>query len=247
MSETTYNVNEYFWSIQGEGRHMGYTAVFFRLQGCPVGCPWCDSKTTWMGGGTKMSLSDIVDAIDDLPYADLIIITGGEPLIWNLDALLATLQEAYFWADIHLETSGYVGFKGHWRPDWITLSPKAAKAWHVDDEVLMKASELKFVVDDDFSPDDVKALLAKRARLLHTSDLTGPPDIPVYLMPEGAPPRPEMVEKTLAVLEEHYGWHFSPRLQYAYPEIGKREGHNNQIITKGEALQLMRQRRRDQS
>src|SRR5205085_1266270 len=80
-------------------------------------------------------------------------ITGGEPLIHDLDALLAALHRTLPDRETHLETSGAFPFKGELRPHWVTLSPKAAAGWRVADDVLACASELKYVVDEAYDPE----------------------------------------------------------------------------------------------
>ena len=43
----SYRINEIFETLQGEGTFTGVPSIFLRLQGCPVGCPWCDTQHTW--------------------------------------------------------------------------------------------------------------------------------------------------------------------------------------------------------
>lgn len=224
-----YQVNEHFWSIQGEGEHAGRTAVFLRLQGCPVGCSWCDSKLTWYAGGTRLHVDDLVGIVRGYPEADLLVITGGEPLIHDLDALLDALHATFPDRQTHLETAGVYPFKGSLRPHWVTLSPKAIAGWQVAENVLRCASELKYVVDERYDPDVTIRHLAERRAL------TGEPDIPVRLMPEGCPPRPEMVDRTLRLLADYPAWRFGSRLQYAYPSVSALEGINNKQISAAEA------------
>jgi len=193
-----YRVNELFWSIQGEGVQAGRTAVFIRLQGCPVGCAWCDSKLTWYAGGSRMSAEEIVYRVSELPRSELLIITGGEPLIQPLDHLIDLLR-LRFNRGITIETSGVYPFKGGSRPDWLTVSPKRAAAWALDPEILASADELKYVVDAEF---DLKPVYR---HLVQRSELSGgdPEDYArfhIVLMPEGDPPKAENVAKTLDLL-----------------------------------------------
>lgn len=225
----TYQLNEHFWTIQGEGERAGHTAVFLRLQGCPVGCAWCDSKLTWYAGGERMTVEQLCRIVAGYPRSESIVLTGGEPLIFSLDPLLRGLKAAYPDRSLHIETSGYFPFKGEVRPDWVTLSPKAVVGWQVADNVLIGASELKYVVDEQYEPSVTTRHLDQ---LRHLAPGRGRP--PVRLMPEGAPPRAEMVERTLRILAGHPGWRFSPRLQYAYRSIAAIEGMNNSILTADE-------------
>ncbi len=227
-------LNEIFHSIQGEGIYAGCTAVFVRTQGCPVGCEWCDSRSTWPNGGTKFDPSDLAAIIRVMPTHEMVVVTGGEPLIHDLDGLLATLS--FMGERVHLETSGAYPFKGGLRPHWVTLSPKAAAEWHVASDVLELANEIKFVVDDEFSIPEAKRIF-EEAQDASLSLVT-----PI-LMPEGAPPTLESVERVLRLLETEFDrdWRFGPRLQYAYPSIAKREGKNN---TKGTLVPITMNRGR---
>lgn len=224
-----YGLNEHFWSIQGEGEHAGRTAVFLRLQGCPVGCEWCDSKLTWYAGGEQVRVEAIPAVVQRYPASELLVITGGEPLIYDLDPLVAILRASFPQRSIHVETSGAFPYKGVLRPDWTTLSPKEPVAYRVAENVLMVASELKYVVDEHFAPEIVDRHLAE-LRALGREEAP-----PVILMPEGCPPRGAMVERTLAILRERPGWRFGPRLQYDYASIAAGEGLNNRQVSPEEA------------
>jgi len=74
-------VNDIYKTIQGEGEYVGKPAVFVRLQGCDVGCSWCDSKNTWKKGGKPMTIREIADEVNGLceEAIDCIWLTGGEP------------------------------------------------------------------------------------------------------------------------------------------------------------------------
>jgi 7-carboxy-7-deazaguanine synthase len=133
-------VMEHFYTIQGEGYHQGKAAYFIRLGGCDVGCVWCDVKDSW--DTSKHHLFTIEDLVLNVrkTAAELIVITGGEPLMHNLDSLTNALQAEGLRTNI--ETSGAHPLSGHW--DWICLSPKKFKA--PLPEILPKANELKIVV-----------------------------------------------------------------------------------------------------
>ncbi len=238
VGQAWYQLNEHFWTIQGEGEHAGRTAVFLRLQGCPVGCPWCDSKLTWYAGGARRTVDELLAIMHDYPDSELIVITGGEPLIHNLDPLLEALHATFPTRETHLETSGAYPFKGALRPKWVTLSPKAVANWHVADNVLTRASELKYVVDEQYDP------AATLTHLAHHAALRDGPSPPVRLMPEGAPPRREMVDRTLQLLAAHPTWRFGPRLQYDYPSVTALEGINNKQVSIAEARAAARALRR---
>ena len=131
---------EMFYSLQGEGYHQGKAAYFIRLAGCDVGCVWCDVKESWDASKHPvLSIEEIVSSALAHP-GRLAIITGGEPLLYNLDALTAALKKAGF--EINIETSGSSPMSGNW--DWVCLSPKKFKA--PLSESIAAASELKVVI-----------------------------------------------------------------------------------------------------
>jgi 7-carboxy-7-deazaguanine synthase len=133
-------VMEHFYTLQGEGFHQGRAAYFIRLGGCDVGCVWCDVKDSW--DAAKHPKHDIEYLISNIEKtaAKLIVITGGEPLMHNLDALTEALQSKGF--ETNIETSGAHPLSGSW--DWICLSPKKFKAPLPG--ILPFANELKVVV-----------------------------------------------------------------------------------------------------
>lgn len=117
-------VMEHFYTIQGEGFHQGRAAYFIRLGGCDVGCVWCDVKESWDASNHPLYTIDSLIQIVQQTAAILVVITGGEPLMHNLDALTQGLQEAGF--ETNIETSGAHPLSGKW--NWICLSPKKFKA-----------------------------------------------------------------------------------------------------------------------
>jgi len=131
---------EHFYTLQGEGFHQGKAAYFIRLGGCDVGCVWCDVKDSWeLGKHSLRSIPFLVDEVKKTP-AEIVVITGGEPLMHDLAELTNTLRQAGL--KTHLETSGAYSLSGDW--DWICLSPKKFKApLH---EILPHAHELKVVI-----------------------------------------------------------------------------------------------------
>lgn len=135
---------EHFYTIQGEGNHQGKAAYFIRLGGCDVGCVWCDVKDSWDASKhPSFSTEKIVEmAVEGSkkPAEVIAVITGGEPLLHNLDELTVSLKEQGFQTNI--ETSGSSPLSGNW--DWICLSPKKFKA--PLPEVILAAHELKVVI-----------------------------------------------------------------------------------------------------
>jgi organic radical activating enzyme len=120
----TLPVMEHFYTLQGEGFHQGKAAYFIRLGGCDVGCVWCDVKESWDAERhPKFEVQRLRLEVERTP-AEIIVITGGEPLMHDLAGLTEELHAAGF--KTHLETSGAYPLTGSW--DWICLSPKKFKA-----------------------------------------------------------------------------------------------------------------------
>lgn len=133
-------VMESFYTIQGEGFHQGRAAYFIRLGGCNVGCFWCDVKESWDAGKhPKIAIDEIVKNASAEP-GRLAVITGGEPLMHQLDELTEKLQQAGF--ETNIETSGSYPMTGSW--DWICVSPKKFRP--PTPEALYRASELKVII-----------------------------------------------------------------------------------------------------
>ncbi len=148
---------EEFYTIQGEGFHTGKAAYFIRIGGCDVGCHWCDVKESWD--------ADLHPATETLrivnnakKYANTVVITGGEPLMWNMDFITDKLIEENI--KIHIETSGAYPLTGKW--NWICLSPKKTKL--PLPEIYLSANELKIIVcnkhDFKFAEDQAKKVNA---------------------------------------------------------------------------------------
>jgi organic radical activating enzyme len=130
---------EEFYTIQGEGFHTGKAAYFIRIGGCDVGCHWCDVKESWDANiHSPTKTSEIVSNIHK--QANTVVVTGGEPLIWNMDYLTKLLKEKNL--KTHIETSGSYKLTGNW--DWICLSPKKTKL--PLPSIYSKAQELKIIV-----------------------------------------------------------------------------------------------------
>ena len=133
-------VMEHFYTIQGEGYHQGKAAYFIRLAGCDVGCVWCDVKESWQAENhPRLSVESIVSFVKQT-LAKIAVITGGEPLMHNLDELTSRLREQGIATNI--ETSGAYSLSGKW--NWICVSPKKFKP--PLQSVLSNANELKVVI-----------------------------------------------------------------------------------------------------
>jgi 7-carboxy-7-deazaguanine synthase len=141
-------VMESFYTLQGEGTYQGKAAYFIRLGGCDVGCVWCDVKDSW--DATKHPLFSVEEIVSNLQESlpttqqknmnPIVVITGGEPLMYDLNELTTSIREAGY--RTHLETSGAHPLSGNW--DWICLSPKKFKA--PIPEICKEANELKVVI-----------------------------------------------------------------------------------------------------
>lgn len=130
---------EEFYTIQGEGFFTGTASYFIRIGGCDVGCHWCDVKESW---DEKLHPATATDLIvkNAKKHKGITVITGGEPLMWNMDYITSKLQQENI--KVHIETSGAYPLSGKW--DWICLSPKKTKLplSHVSE----KADELKVII-----------------------------------------------------------------------------------------------------
>ena len=143
---------EAFYTIQGEGYHKGSAAYFIRIGGCDVGCHWCDVKESW-DSKTHPPTSITKIAEDAIKLSNTIVITGGEPLMWNMDPLTNLLKKKGI--KIHLETSGAYKITGYW--DWFCLSPKKNKT--PDKSAYKIADELKVIIHNknDFKFAEIQA------------------------------------------------------------------------------------------
>jgi len=157
---------EAFYTIQGEGYHKGTAAYFVRIGGCDVGCHWCDVKESWLAELHPPTATDTI-VEDALAHSDTIVVTGGEPLTWDMGPLTAKMKAAG--ATTHIETSGAYPLSGTW--DWICLSPKKLKL--PKDEIYKVADELKVIV---YNKDDFRFAEEQAARVKD--------DCMLYLQPE---------------------------------------------------------------
>lgn len=130
---------EEFYTIQGEGYHTGTAAYFIRVGGCDVGCHWCDVKESWNAElHPPTGVATIVN--NAAAHAKTIVVTGGEPLTWDMQPLTAALKERGL--KVHIETSGAYPVTGIW--DWFCLSPKKTKLPVQD--AYNAAHELKVII-----------------------------------------------------------------------------------------------------
>ena len=144
---------EEFLTLQGEGAHTGSSAYFLRIGGCDVGCHWCDVKESWNAELHPVTPLEQMVQNTVASGSPTVVVTGGEPLMWNMGPLTDALHAAGL--QVHLETSGAYPLTGTW--DWICLSPKKTKAPR--SEWYAVAHELKVIVfnKDDFQWAEVHA------------------------------------------------------------------------------------------
>ena len=182
---------EIFYSIQGEGHHAGTPAIFIRLGGCDVGCHWCDVKESWdENDHPKMSNSQIIEAIKGFA-SKTVIITGGEPLMYNLDELTGSLKKLGY--QLHIETSGVYQFTGDF--DWVCFSPKKFKPPH--DSIYKVANELKAII---FNKSDFKFADSFLNELNK--------DCKYYLQPEWSKSE-QMTPQIIDFVKDHPTWNIS--------------------------------------
>jgi organic radical activating enzyme len=131
---------EDFYTIQGEGFHQGRAAYFIRLGGCDVGCVWCDVKESWDAAMHPLVSVEEIAAKTAGSGAPVVVITGGEPVMYDLSVLTQKLKDTGL--RTHIETSGVYPLTGTW--DWVCFSPKKFKAPHP--AIFEKADELKVIV-----------------------------------------------------------------------------------------------------
>jgi len=175
-----YRVAEVFDSIQGEGTWTGTWMTFLRLQGCDVGCAFCDTKESWPAtGGTEATAEALVAACG----RTRVCITGGEPCLVDLEPLARGLVEAG--RRVHLETSGCYPLRDGERIDWVTVSPKPPD-YRIDPGLLRRVSELKYVVSDDFDP----AVIVR------------PEGVPIFLQPCDGPRFEASLRRTIRLVRD---------------------------------------------
>lgn len=182
---------EAFYTIQGEGYHTGKAAYFVRLGGCDVGCHWCDVKESWNAELHPLTTADdIIEQASQYP-SKTVVVTGGEPLLYNLDYLTKNLRKAGI--QTFLETSGAYPLTGEW--DWICLSPKKFKAPLPD--VIAAAGELKVIV---FNKSDFDWAETHAAHVA--------PNCRLYLQPEWSKAA-QVTQLIVDYIKQHPKWEIS--------------------------------------
>lgn len=209
--ETTYRISEMFLSLQGEGPSAGTPATFVRLQGCSVGCHWCDTKYSWdAGGGRTLAAEGIWAEAVALGASPLLVVTGGEPL--EHEGLVPLLEQALGrWAKVEVETSGIAPPPlSHPRlfynvsPKLPSATPRWADSWRASPAWTAEPNAtFKIVVGDPPDPEDAMRLITEH----------GLPPARVMLMPEGLTDERVKAHATgLAELCRRHGFRMSPRL-----------------------------------
>ncbi len=178
---------EEFYTIQGEGYHKGTAAYFIRVGGCDVGCHWCDVKESW---NPDIHPPTAIESIAEnaVKYSQTIVITGGEPLTWDMGPLTQLLKDKG--VVTHIETSGAYALTGTW--DWICLSPKKLKL--PTKEIYNKAHELKVII---FNKDDFRFAEEQAAKVSK--------DCKLYLQPEWSK-RDKMIPQIVDYVMKHPKW-----------------------------------------
>ena len=135
-------VMESFLTIQGEGYFSGKTSYFLRIGGCDVGCHWCDVKESWDPNlHPLISVDSIIQSIIETKVKT-VVVTGGEPLMWNMEYITKQLVENNI--QVHLETSGAYPLSGSF--NWICLSPK--KTMKPLNKIYSLTDELKVIISN---------------------------------------------------------------------------------------------------
>ncbi len=181
-------VNEIFYSLQGEGFHTGTPAVFVRLSGCNLNCPFCDTDHM---EGKEMNEGEIVEEVSRHP-ASLVVMTGGEPALQLTESLVDLLH--WLGKIVAVETNGTCILPRN--VDWITLSPKESFLGETAKPVLTKADELKVVFDGEKEPSLYENIDIKH-RFLQPCD-TGDED-----------KNKEINKKTIDYCKQHPQWRLS--------------------------------------
>lgn len=181
-------VMEDFYTIQGEGFNSGKAAYFIRIGGCDVGCHWCDVKESWDASLHPLAKVDEVVKKVLESKSKSVVITGGEPLQYNLDYITDEFRKKNI--ETFIETSGAYPLSGKW--DWICLSPK--KTMKPLSEVYEKANELKVIVynKNDFEWAQKEAAKVNEKCLL-------------FLQPEWSK-REEIMPLIVEFVKEHQNW-----------------------------------------
>lgn len=190
-SVVTLPLMEDFYTIQGEGFYQGSAAYFIRLGGCDVGCVWCDVKESWDASAHPLvSVTEMTKRAQD-SGAEIVVITGGEPVMYDLSALTRALKAAGL--RTHIETSGAYPITGTW--NWVCFSPKKFKLPH--SSILQTADELKVIVynKSDFAWGEDYASKVR-------------PDCQLFLQPEWSKEK-EMLPSIIEYVKTNPRWQVS--------------------------------------
>lgn len=183
-------IMEAFYTIQGEGFHKGAASYFIRTGGCDVGCHWCDVKESWNENSHPIiSVEEIVEK--SVGFSECVVVTGGEPLMWNMYPLTKALKK--LGKKTHIETSGAYPLTGVW--DWVCLSPKKAKL--PIEDAYNHAQELKIIIynNHDFKFAEQEAKKVNKNAIL-------------YLQPEWGK-REEMMSLMVDFVKKNPKWKIS--------------------------------------
>lgn len=182
---------EDFYTIQGEGFYQGHAAYFLRLGGCDVGCVWCDVKESWDANLHSLTAVKTMAEKAAASGSRLAVVTGGEPVMYDLTELTAELKSQGLKTNI--ETSGAYPLTGTW--DWVCLSPKKFKAPH--STVFEKADELKIII---YNKSDFAWAEEHAAKVRSTCQL--------FLQPEWSKEK-EMLPLIIDYVKSHPQWQVS--------------------------------------
>lgn len=155
-------INEIYPAIQGEGFYTGTPMWIIRLQGCDVGCPWCDSKSTWARGTVDTPIDSILLRLSSKPKIKWVMITGGEPCLQDLKQLTLTLWDHGY--QTLLETSGVYQIDGSFTH--ITLSPKHKPPLLSSVQI---SDEIKMVVENQSDIDRLRTYIAYGKQFVNIS------------------------------------------------------------------------------
>lgn len=182
---------EEFYTIQGEGYHTGKAAYFIRIGGCDVGCSWCDTKFSWNALRFPPQSADEIIERAAATQAQAVVVTGGEPSMYELDYFTMKLKEKQI--QTFVETSGAYKLTGKW--DWICLSPK--KNSPPVDDIFSQAHELKMIIQtrEDFLWAEENAAKVSK-------------DCFLYLQPEWSV-APKIIADIVEYVKQHPEWNVS--------------------------------------
>jgi len=184
-------IMEYFYTIQGEGFYSGRAAFFIRTAGCDVGCVWCDVKESWDADIHPLKTIDYLVSEVEKTSSNLVVITGGEPAMYDISNLVNQLQGKGI--EVAIETSGCYPLTS--KIDWYCFSPKKFKA--PDDEAYERADELKVVISH---PSDFEWAESHAKKVSQQCKL--------YLQPEWEK-RERFLPEIIQYVKDHPQWRIS--------------------------------------